>query len=184
MNSTKLLVCIIVASELAIVSCLLPDDLELPEVDCIDQKFKSCYPICQHNKNKELKNLPCCLISRCHYCIYKIGMSVCGDRVKEALTNIFNLLIHVTQSCPEDEIYPSFKCAYFWYPAWFYVIPPTIFIFLTTSIIVLVVARKNRIQGRKPETKKDRRKRPVSLRRYNSSCHSNENVYVEENNRY
>ena len=160
-------------------SDILPDELDPKEVDCVEMTFKPCFYICQQRRSEELKNLPCCMLSRCQACIEDEGIDACGQRVQGALQNIFQLLLHVTQSCQENEQFPSFKCYYYWFPVWFYIIPAMVFLLVSTLVIVVVLVKRHR-RRRNDESRLlyERRKRRSYLRRYNSTSTSNE--YVED----
>ena len=74
-----------------------------------------------------------------HYHRQLVSVGISSVISRSVTVNIFHLLIlcdknKSNSSSKATEIYPSFKCAYFWYPnPGFKVIPPTIFIFLTAS---------------------------------------------------
>lgn len=102
------------------------------EKACVNEKFtKSCEKHCPEleeigKSEPDVKNTTkhCCPISRCIKCFEDIGLNKCGPEVELRFRQLiadFNILF-VAKGCTESEKYPSFKCLYHFYSAWFFVV--------------------------------------------------------------
>ena len=111
---------------------------------CASDKFdKPCLKKCTF----ELKNKkPCCEITRCTKCWKDVGLSKCGPTVQGILqAKIAGFEIGFSAlGCTESDRYPSTKCLYHFYPAWFYVVPLLILAAIGGVVAVVVLRRRRR----------------------------------------
>ena len=114
--------------------------------DCEDVVYKPCDKHCNEvmtGEAFEKGTKYCCPISRCVYCFQDIGLDKCGRQVENRLRLGLAILTEwwKLQGCKESEKYPSTKCLYYFYPAWFYVISLLI-IAVIGGVVVFIVRRR------------------------------------------
>ena len=96
---------------------------------CVDRLQASCKKACDliYMKNGKIDSTKnhCCEISRCVCCINKkVGFDACDESAKQILQKrLADMELFFNSNCTESQRYPSAKCTYYFYTAWFYVVP-------------------------------------------------------------
>ena len=111
------------------------------EEDCAAKKYKPCHHKCVLDVTAKRH---CCPISRCVKCYEDIGLDKCGLAIQSKLmmTIVAYAAIWQKEGCTESEKYPSTKCLYYFYTAWFYVVP--LLIVAVIGVAAFVVIRRRR----------------------------------------
>ena len=110
--------------------------------------FGSCWDYCYY---MQINRWPhCCDIARCRYCAEQNNIRSCGPVSRklwfETMKN-FKKEFQDEYLCKEKGFkfeYPTTKCLYHYYTAWFYVLPLGVFTVLSTAVYFVVQKRRRR----------------------------------------
>ena len=117
---------------------------------CVGKKLQNCNKTCDFTFMKfesgtlDWTNNYCCEISRCNNCLTKnFGVGTCGltgeQFIEQDVENFET--IFKANNCIESERHGSAKCNYYFYTAWFYVVP-LILVFVGGIVFVIIKRRR------------------------------------------